>query len=99
MTEKENWLRVMEYGHPQWIPCSVSFSPITWHHMREDLEALVLRHPRIFRDFEPGGVDVVQGDMGVAQRLGQHGVAEDAFRKDGASRSHERYFRHDLSSS
>ncbi|NIA12947.1 MAG: hypothetical protein GWP08_02615 [Nitrospiraceae bacterium] len=57
MTEQENWLRAIEFRSPQWIPCGVSFSPITWHNLREDLEAIVLRHPRIFRDFEAGSVD------------------------------------------
>ena len=57
MTERENWLRAVEFRSPQWIPCGVGFSPITWHSLREDLEAIVLRHPRLFRDFQPGSVD------------------------------------------
>ena len=57
MTERENWLRALEFRNPQWIPCGVGFSPITWHHLREDLEAIVLRHPRLFREFQPGSVD------------------------------------------
>ena len=57
MTERENWLRAIEFRNPEWIPCSVSFSPITWHSLREDLEGLCLRHPRLFPDFEKGSVD------------------------------------------
>ena len=57
MTERENWLRAIEFRNPQWIPCSVTFSPITWQHLRKDLEAIVLRHPRLFPDFLPGSVE------------------------------------------
>jgi uroporphyrinogen decarboxylase len=57
MNERDNWLRALEFRNPEWIPCGVSFSPITWHNLREDLEAIVLRHPRLFKDHKPGSVD------------------------------------------
>ena len=57
MTHRENWLRAVEFRCPEWIPCSVGLSPLTWHTHREDLEELVLRHPRIFRGFQKGSVD------------------------------------------
>ena len=57
MTHRENYLRTIEFRNPQWIPCSVGFSPITWHTHRERLEEVALRHPRIFPGFRKGTVD------------------------------------------
>ncbi|MBM3493075.1 MAG: hypothetical protein FJX72_01950 [Armatimonadetes bacterium] len=57
MTHRENWLRVVEYRNPEWIPCSVSFAPLTWKTHREALEDVVLRHPRLFPGFRKGSVD------------------------------------------
>ena len=69
MTDRENWLRAVEFRRPQWIPCSIGFSPLTWHVHREKLEALVLRHPRIFKDFRPGSVKF--DEFPVAYREGE----------------------------
>jgi len=57
MTDRENWLRTVEFRHPAWIPCGVGFSPITWHAHRERLEEIVLRHPLLFKDYKPGSTD------------------------------------------
>lgn len=57
MTERENWLRAVEFRGPKWIPCSVGFGPLTWHTLRENLEEIVLNHPLLFKDFKPGSVD------------------------------------------
>ncbi|MGQ9631591.1 MAG: uroporphyrinogen decarboxylase family protein [bacterium] len=57
LTERENFLRAIEFRNPEWIPCSIGFSPLTWHKYRERLEEIVLRHPLIFRDYEKGSVD------------------------------------------
>jgi uroporphyrinogen decarboxylase len=70
MTERENWLRALEYRNPQWIPCGVGFSPITWHTLREDLEAIVLRHPRLFKDHTKGCVDF--DDFPPVYRAGEY---------------------------
>jgi uroporphyrinogen decarboxylase len=52
MNERENWLRTVEFRYPEWIPCSVSISPLTWNVHREGLRAIVLEHPRIFRRYD-----------------------------------------------
>lgn len=52
MTEKENYLRALEFRNPEWIPCSVGFSPITWRRYREGLEKIVLCHALIFPDYK-----------------------------------------------
>lgn len=57
MTERENLLRTIEFRGPEWIPCSVGFSPATWNRYREDLEDLILRHPLIFGRYEKGKRD------------------------------------------
>jgi len=59
-----NTIRTMTFDRPQWTPCRVSTMAATWMKYREDLEDLVLAHPRIFpgyrkgdRDFDdPGGL-------------------------------------------
>jgi len=53
MTIRENYLRAVEYHYPQWIPCQISLAPILWNIYREDLETIVLEHPRLFPDYTP----------------------------------------------
>jgi len=57
MTDRENYLRTIEFRDPEWIPCSVYFSRVTWHIYREKLEELVMRHPLIFKDYEKGSTN------------------------------------------
>ena len=57
MTRRENYLRTIEFRTPEWIPCSVEFSPVTWKIHRENLEEIVLRHPLIFPDYQKGDTD------------------------------------------
>jgi hypothetical protein len=69
MDERENWLRAVEYRSPEWIPCRVSLSPSAWKVYREDLERIVLAHPRIFPRYQPGSVDF--DAMPLAYRQGE----------------------------
>ncbi|MBI5095596.1 MAG: hypothetical protein HZB26_24575 [Candidatus Hydrogenedentes bacterium] len=57
MTDRENWLRAIDFQYPEWIPCAVGLSLLTWHTHREKLEDLVLRHPALFPGFQRGSVD------------------------------------------
>ncbi|MGQ9629849.1 MAG: hypothetical protein ACUVXI_05965 [bacterium] len=50
----ENYLRAAEFKRPEWIPCHVSIMPATWRKYREDVEGIVLRHPKIFPDYKRG---------------------------------------------
>lgn len=68
---KENFLRVLEFREPQWIPFNISLAWNLWHHYREDLEQLVLRHPKVFRGFRKGKVDF-DSDPGPAYRKGEY---------------------------
>lgn len=57
LTERENWLRTVEFRGPEWIPCGVSLAPVLWRKHRESLEGIVLSHPRVFPDFTRGSMD------------------------------------------
>ncbi len=57
LSERENYLRALEFRHPEWIPCSLAISPANWHRHREALEDVCLRHRRLFPGFQRGSVD------------------------------------------
>lgn len=71
MSIRENWLRAVEFRYPQWIPCSLGISPLTWKVYHTDLEHLVLAHPRIFPDYEEGSHDF-SAPMPPVYRQGEH---------------------------
>lgn len=52
-----NLLKAIYFNFPEWTPCEVNLMPATWMKYREDLEDLVLSHPRIFPDFKKGSRD------------------------------------------
>lgn len=54
---RDNFLKALEFRGPDWIPCTVGFSPATWRCYREKLEEVVMAHPRIFGAFKKGSVD------------------------------------------
>lgn len=68
MTDRENYLRALEFRGPEWIPCSVGFSRATWRHYREKLEEIVLRYPLVFRDYRKGDTDF--DDLPPVYRIG-----------------------------
>ena len=57
LTERENYLRAIEFKHPEWVPVTLTFAPATWKMYREELEAIVLRHPMVFRGYVKGSID------------------------------------------
>ena len=54
---RENYLKALEFRYPEWIPCSVAFSPATWKHYRGKLEDLIVAHPLIFGAYDKGKRD------------------------------------------
>lgn len=50
---RENYLRMIEYRYPQWIPVNISFAPIVWNTYREQLENIIFDHPRLFPEYNP----------------------------------------------
>ncbi|NLF00381.1 MAG: hypothetical protein GX601_05315 [Anaerolineales bacterium] len=69
ISDRENWLRAVEFRHPEWIPCRIALSPLTWHIYREKLERIVLAHPRIFPRHQPCSVNY--DEMPVVYRQGE----------------------------
>jgi len=70
MSHRENWLRAIEFRHPEWIPCGVGFAPATWHKYREELERIILDHPRLFPGHQEGSACFFD-DMPVVYREGE----------------------------
>ena len=56
MNDRENWLRAIEYRHPEWIPCWVSLAPNMWKHYTQDLVSMALAHPRLMSGFSAEGI-------------------------------------------
>jgi hypothetical protein len=71
MDARENWLRAVELRYPQWIPCRVIFSPLIWRVYREDLEKIVLAHPRLFPDYSRENADFYE-EMPAVYRQGEY---------------------------
>jgi hypothetical protein len=46
LSERENYLRALEFRQPEWVPVTFDMGPSLWLKHGERLEALVLRHPR-----------------------------------------------------
>ena len=57
ISDRENWLRTVEFRRPEWIPAWVGLSQLIWKTHRERLEEVVLRHPILFPGFKAGSVD------------------------------------------
>lgn len=71
ISDRENWLRVVEFRNPEWIPVSMGFAPIVWRKQRERLEEILLRHPILFPGFKEGSVDF-DAPFGPVYRKGEH---------------------------
>lgn len=70
MTERENYLRTLEFRHPLWIPATVSIGPRVWKKYREDLEKVILRYPRVFGRYQKGSKDF--DEMPPVYRQGEY---------------------------
>jgi len=49
-----NFLKVINFDYPEWIPANVSLMPATWIKYKEELEKIVLEHPHIFPNYKKG---------------------------------------------
>ncbi len=67
----QNYLKAITFDHPEWIPCRVGLMPATWIKYREELERLVLDHPRIFPGYARGSRDFDRIDDPLYE-LGRH---------------------------
>jgi uroporphyrinogen decarboxylase len=66
-----NLLKAIYFDGPEWTPCRVGLMPATWMRYREDLEELVLAHPRLFPDYVKGtrDFDAIENPL---YELGRH---------------------------
>jgi uroporphyrinogen decarboxylase len=71
MSIRENYIRALEFRYPQWIPCSINFAPIVWKTYREQLERIVLNHPRLFPDYDVAERDFYN-EMPLVYREGEY---------------------------
>jgi hypothetical protein len=58
--DAENFLKMINFKHPEWIPVQVSMIPATWYHYGEELEKLVLEHPILFPNYTKGDYKKIQ---------------------------------------
>ncbi len=49
ISERENYLRALEFRYPEWIPITFDLMPSVWQRYGRQLEEVVLRHPLIWR--------------------------------------------------
>lgn len=47
LTERENYLRAIEFRCPQWVPITFEFQPAVWMRHGTRLEELIRRHPLV----------------------------------------------------
>jgi uroporphyrinogen decarboxylase len=66
-----NYLKAITFDRPEWIPCRVRLMSATWIKYREELERLVLDHPRVFPGYERGSRDFDRIDDPLYE-LGRH---------------------------
>lgn len=57
LSQRENVLRAIEFRNPEWVPVWPAILPAAWHKYREDLEGILLRHPKVFGAYEKGSTD------------------------------------------
>lgn len=69
--ETVNYLKAFNFDNPEWTPFVVSLMPATWMKYREELEELVLAHPRVFPGYEKGSRDF-DALPNPLYELGQH---------------------------
>ena len=68
LSPRENYLRALQFKGPEWIPVDFGFAPATWKKYRQDLEAVVLNHPRLFPGRVAGETDFDGTEKEAARR-------------------------------
>ncbi len=77
LSERENYLRTARMTGGEWIPMRIVISGATWDQLREDLEDVIVHHPRFFPGFQKGQRDYDAIEYHPQQRAG--GVFEDNY--------------------
>jgi len=71
ISERENYLRNVSMTGPEWIPCYCHISDASWSQLREELEEVLIRHPKLFPNFKKGQRDYENRDFGPAHRANE----------------------------
>jgi uroporphyrinogen decarboxylase len=62
-----NYLKAACFAKPEWTPCTVSLMQATWDKYGDDLDDVLLAHPRIFGRHVPGDRPTTEGDAMFAE--------------------------------
>jgi hypothetical protein len=54
---RENYLRAATFGYPEYIPYTINLSASTWVALGDELEKIVLRHPRTWPGYKPRNIN------------------------------------------
>jgi uroporphyrinogen decarboxylase len=63
----QNFLKVINYESPEWLPVQISLPYVTWQKNGEDLEKLVLEHPILFPEFKKGDYKNINLPLGYRE--------------------------------
>lgn len=67
-----NFLKTIYFDYPDWVECHPSVMPATWMKYRDEVEAIVLDHPRAFPGFTKGSVDFDFPNLQPLYESGEH---------------------------
>jgi len=70
-----NYMKTFYFDHPEWTPCGVSIMMATWMKYRDEVESIVLAHPRIFPGYRKGQVNYDFPGAGPLYEPGLHADA------------------------
>lgn len=76
MTQRENWLRCVEFRRPEWIPVEVSIAAATWIRYGEALFEVAKRHPRLVavgEEYRPIDPSSLAGRYGGGESVDEWG--------------------------
>lgn len=52
--DANNYIKMINFDYPEWLPVQISIIPATWFHYGEKIEKLVLAHPTLFPNYKEG---------------------------------------------
>lgn len=67
LTDSENYLRTIRMTNPEWTPCHIGLCTSVWDALGEELEEIVLRHPRIWPNYVKGSTNLSDIRYGAAE--------------------------------
>jgi hypothetical protein len=62
ISERENYLRALDFKNPQWIPITIEFTSAVWARYGKELKDLTLRHPLISGNHQRGWEEFEETD-------------------------------------